>query len=55
MSFVKFMLAKEETVLPHPRKPSFFTEKICNAADIGSRNEEVPTTNVVTITMLGER
>ncbi|XVF24101.1 hypothetical protein REPUB_Repub13aG0098400 [Reevesia pubescens] len=55
MSYVKFMLAKEEAVLPHPREPGFFTEKSCNAANIRSRNEEVPTANVVTITMLGGR
>ncbi|XVF37864.1 hypothetical protein REPUB_Repub20aG0047700 [Reevesia pubescens] len=55
MSYVNFMLAKEEAILPHPREPGFFTEKSCNAADIGSRNEKVPTANVVTITVLGGR
>ncbi|XWS11127.1 hypothetical protein CRYUN_Cryun38cG0057200 [Craigia yunnanensis] len=54
MSSVNFMLAKEEAILPHLREPGFFTEKSSNA-DIASRNAELPTVNVVTITMLGGR
>ncbi|XWS09913.1 hypothetical protein CRYUN_Cryun39dG0030600 [Craigia yunnanensis] len=54
MSSVNFMIAREEEILPHPREPGFFTEKSSNA-DMASRNAELPTVNVVTITMLGGR
>ncbi|XVF34136.1 hypothetical protein REPUB_Repub18cG0032300 [Reevesia pubescens] len=49
MSSVNFMLAKEEAILPHPKEPGFFTENSSNA------DEELPTVNVVSITMLGGR
>ncbi|XVF70434.1 hypothetical protein PTKIN_Ptkin11bG0161400 [Pterospermum kingtungense] len=54
MSAVNFMLANEEASLPQPKEPGFFTDTSSNA-NTGTRKEELPTVNVVTVTMLGGR
>ncbi|XVF70436.1 hypothetical protein PTKIN_Ptkin11bG0161600 [Pterospermum kingtungense] len=54
MSAVNFMLANEEASLRQPKEPGFFTDTSC-IANTASRKEELPTNNVVTITMLGGR
>ncbi|KAI6687380.1 hypothetical protein NL676_024208, partial [Syzygium grande] len=51
MSSVVFMLANEEAILPQPKQPGFFMERVPPSIEASSMREELCTRNIVTITM----
>ncbi|KAI6687388.1 hypothetical protein NL676_024216, partial [Syzygium grande] len=51
MSSVVFMLANEEAILPQPKQPGFFMERLPSSTGTSSIREELGTRNIVTITM----
>ncbi|KAF8023940.1 hypothetical protein BT93_F1213 [Corymbia citriodora subsp. variegata] len=55
MSSVIFMLANEEAILPQPKQPGFFMERVPSSTEASLIREELYTRNIVTITMLEGR
>ncbi|KAF8024022.1 hypothetical protein BT93_F1276 [Corymbia citriodora subsp. variegata] len=51
MSSVVFMLANEEAILPQPKQPGFFMERVPSSTEASLIREELYTRNIVTITM----
>ncbi|KAK3424233.1 hypothetical protein EUGRSUZ_F01035 [Eucalyptus grandis] len=51
MSSVVFMLANEEAILPQPKQPSFFMERVPSSTEASLIREDLYTRNIVTITM----
>ncbi|KAK3424235.1 hypothetical protein EUGRSUZ_F01040 [Eucalyptus grandis] len=55
MSSVIFMLANEEAILPKPKQPGFYMERVPSSTEASSIREDLYTRNIVTITMLEGR
>ncbi|KAL3733650.1 hypothetical protein ACJRO7_023077 [Eucalyptus globulus] len=51
MSSVVFMLANEEAILPQPKQPGFFMERVPSSTEASLIREDLYTRNIVTITM----
>ncbi|KAK3424085.1 hypothetical protein EUGRSUZ_F00866 [Eucalyptus grandis] len=51
MSSVVFMLANEEAILPQPKHPGFFMERLPSSTEASLIREDLYTRNMVTVTM----
>ncbi|XP_010060472.2 G-type lectin S-receptor-like serine/threonine-protein kinase At4g27290 isoform X3 [Eucalyptus grandis] len=51
MSSIVFMLANEEAILPKPKQPGFYMERVPSSTEASSIREDLYTGNIVTITM----
>lgn len=51
MSSIIFMLANEEAILPKPKQPGFYMERVPSSTEASSIREDLYTGNIVTITM----